>query len=639
MACGPGDPLTFDPAVSDDEAAICVEVPATEKVEGKLWGLPTRDVPVDATREPRRVKMTPPPNHWQMQVGVLALSPDWQDMLAIEHVLAPMGIPYAQTTAPKLALQHDIAMFFPDAYEESFHATDIEAMGNFIGKGGVLVWRDSDVTFLRDLAGVPASTFGLPHHVVRLTKEGEAAFPSLDQPEEREIPLGGGPEEFLNTWTLEVDPTAEGVVVLATFEDGSPAIVRRNAGPAVIYTMGVDFRDVVIRNQLGYPLDGAARGYINVFEPATDAWLLMMRDIYDAHARFGVRLHTAPNGLSGALLISHDLDWGPSYDRSAVYAEREAALGASTTYFAHTKYVDDVQDHAFFSRDRGCQLASFLRLGHAVGSHSVAHSKMLHLFEVGDGAEAYPSYAPYNVSPYETQWGTLYGELRVSKSLIDGSLDAARVSHETQSFRAGELSYHPESPLALERVGYRTDSTQAVGVVLTNFPYRLMTSLPEIQDTDVFELPVTLEDELPPRLDLRVEQALGVITQNARNGAPTSLLIHPNVTDYKLAAEEMILAKLPEGVAAMSVDAFARFWRARDAVTFTLIDYNVLEGTLTISLRPEEAIEGLTLRVDEVLTSVSEPAGAVLSPPKDGGRLLVLPALEAGQGVDVVLHY
>ncbi len=641
-ACGQAEPGTFDPNVfnpdNDGETAACVEPTVTEKVEGKFWGLPTLSVPVDATLEPRKVTMTPPGKHWQMQVGVLALSADVQDLLAVEHVLAPMGIPFATTTAPKLALQHDIALFFPEAYEEHFHATDLEAMANFIGKGGVLVWRDSQVSFLRELAGVTGSTFALPHHFVRLTAEGEAAFPSLDRPEEREIPLGGGPDEFLNTWTLDLDPAAEGVVVLATFEDGSPAIVRRNVGPAMVYTMGVDFRDVVIRSQLGYPLDGAARGYINVFEPGVDAWLLMMRDIYDTHARFGVRLHTAPHGLSAPLLISHDLDWGPSYDRSVTYAEREAAMGASTTYFAHTKYVDDTQDHAFFTRDRGCQLSYFMQLGHSVGSHSVAHSKVLHLFNVGDGSEAYPTYSPYNVEAYETEGGTVYGELRVSKSLIDGVLAAAGVSHETKSFRAGELSYHHESPLALSRVGYGVDSTQAVGVVLTNFPYRLMTSWPDIQDTEVFELPVTLEDELPPRLDLRVEQALSVIEANARNGAPTSLLIHPNVTDYKLAAEEQILASLPEGVSAMSVDTFGQFWKARDAVTFTLIDYNVLEHTVTVSLRPREAVEGLTLRVGAVIKDVLAPAGAVLLPPKDGGRLLVLPALAANETVDVLLH-
>lgn len=619
--------------------AACVDVKATEKVDGKLVGLPALSVPVDGNAAPRKVEMTAPGKHWQMQVGVLSLSPDPQDILAIEHVLAPMGIPYAKTTSPKLSLQHDITMFFPEAYEESFEASDVMVVGDFLGKGGVLIWRDSNVAFLRAHAGVTGSTFGLQHHSVRLTPEGEAAFPSLDRPEEREILLGGGPTEYLNTWTLDVDPTASGVTVLATFEDGAPAIVRRKVGPGFVYTMGVDFRDVVLRNQLGYPLDGAALGYINVFEPAVDSWLLMMRDLYDTHARFGVRLSTAPKGLSAPLLISHDLDWGPSYDRAATFAEREAALGASAAYFAHTKYVDDVQDHAFFTRERGCQLAGFLGLGHSVGSHSVAHSKVLDTFPVGDGSEAYPTYAPYNVSATETKGGTVYGELRVSKSLIDGALDFADVKHETRSFRAGELSYHPESPLALERLGYRVDSTQAVGVVLTNFPYRLMTSWPDIRDTDVFELPVTLEDELAPRLDQRVDHALDIIAHNARNGAPTSLLIHPNVTDYKLAAEEKILTNLPEGVAAMSIDAFAGFWRARDAVTFTLIDYEVLEGTVTVSLHAEEAIEGLTLRVRDTITSVSAPAGAVLLPPKDGGRLVVLPALAAKKAVDVVLHF
>lgn len=636
--CGPAE---SHPAGDDDAGApnACLDVPATEKADGKLVGLPALSVPVDKTSQPRAVAMNAPGEHWQMQVGVLALSPDWQDILAVEHVLAPMGIPFAKTTSPKLALQHDITMFFPEAYEENFDPSDVVVMGNFLGKGGVLIWRDSNVAFLRGISGVSGSTFGLPHQSVRLTKEGEAAFPSLDRPEEREILLGGSPSEWLNTWTLDVDPAAANVVVLATFEDGTPAIVRRNVGPGVVYTMGVDLRDVVIRNQLGFPLDGAAIGYVNVFEPAVDSWLLMMRDIYDTHSRFGVRLHTAPKGIAAPLLISHDLDWGPSYDRAVTFAEREASLGATATYFAHTKYVDDIQDQAFFTNDRGCQLSGFLSQGHTVGSHTVAHSKVLDTFPVGDGTEAYPSYTPYNVSALETKGGTLYGEIRVSKSLIDGALDKVGVAHETRAFRAGNLSYHTESPITLQRVGYRADSSQAVGVVLTNFPYRLMTSTPDIRDTDVIELPVTLEDELPPRLDLRVDHALDIITQNARNGAPTSLLIHPNVTDYKLAAEEQILASLPEGVEAMGIDDFVGFWRAREAVSFTLIDYDTLKSTLTISLHAPEAIDGLTLRVRDMVKSVAAPKGAKLRPAKDGARLVILPALAAGESVDVVLQY
>ena len=90
---------------------------------------------------------------------------------------------------------------------------------------------------------------------------------------------------------------------------------------------------------------------------------------------------------------------------------------------------------------------------------------MLDTFSVGTGAETYPSYMPYNISKTVTVGGTLLGELRVSKSLIDALIAGCGRSHETISFRAGELSYNMAAPQSMERLGYRFDSSRAVGDV------------------------------------------------------------------------------------------------------------------------------------------------------------------------------
>jgi hypothetical protein len=277
--------------------------------------------------------------------------------------------------------------------------------------------------------------------------------------------------------------------------------------------------------------------------------------------------------------------------------------------------------------------------GGAVGSHTVAHSTVLDGFPVGTGAESYPSYAPYNVSKTQTINGTLFGELRVSKSLIDALIAGCGRAHDTISFRAGELSYNMAAPETMERLGYRFDSSRAVGDVATHYPYRQMTDWPAGLDTSVFEFPITIEDELPPKLDTRAAQAVAIMAANADNGAPTTVLIHPNVTDYKLAAQEMMMDGLPKGVVGLDMDTYGSFWRARDAVRISLVDYDVAQSTVTIVLEAPIGVTGLSVHVGPTVQSVVSPNTAKLVGQGAASALVVLPPVADGSTTTVVLKY
>ena len=628
------------------DAVACVPATATDSglVDGEILGLPSILVPTTPPITTPQVAVLDPALNYPKQVAVVNMSSTVTDAQSVAHMLAPMGIPYAIMTTATLATAHDMAIFFPEATTSNFDSNSQNLLQLYLQGGGVIVMKYSDVAFLKGLGGVASSTLdadaggtGLEHHWVTLTAPGKARFPSLDQPAEQKIPLGGDSVDYLNTWAMTVDSNATGVSVLATFEDGTAAIVEHAVGSGRVVTFGVDWRDVVLRNQLGHA-NAAARGYINLFEPATDTWMLMLRDLYDATVRFGVRLHTAPGGVRAALLLSHDLDWGPSYTNAIQYAADEQAHGASATFFVHTKYVTDYQDVAFFTADREPQLAQMMASGGRVGSHTVAHSPVLDKFPIGDGTEVYPTYTPVNVSVTETDGATLFGELRVSKSLIDAALATQCIDHDTVTFRAGNLSYNLALPQTMERVGYRFDSTRAIGDVLSNFPYRAMTDWPDGLDTSVFEFPVTIEDQQPPRLDQRTADALVVIGANADNGAPTTLLIHPNVLDFKENAELAILDGLPAGVKAMSIDEYGAFWRARDAVRITGINYNEENKTLTVTLSSPLSTSALTLRVDSSVTTVISPSTATIMTTATG-NLVLLPPTAAGATLVVTLGY
>jgi hypothetical protein len=171
---------------------------------------------------------------------------------------------------------------------------------------------------------------------------------------------------------------------------------------------------------------------------------------------------------------------------------------------------------------------------------------------------------------YDPSHPTIFGEVRVSKQLLDRDLDA-----QTVGFRSGYLLYPNELLGVLEQSGYLFDSSVSAQWVLTNFPFfgfrrRSLDS----EHSSIVEVPVTLDDsrgELETRNFLTAETQeaalstwLQVIRANAENNAISCLLIHPTDTTYKLTTERRLLEAV-RGTDTWigSVGALAAFWRGR----------------------------------------------------------------------------
>ena len=112
----------------------------------------------------------------------------------------------------------------------------------------------------------------------------------------------------------------------------------------------------------------------------------------------------------------------------------------------------------------------------------------------------------------------------MSKGLLDGEIPG----QNTIFFRAGHLRVPVSLPEALKRSGYQFDSSFTADDVLSNFPFALPRDLGFEEDSDIYEFPVTIEDEESPGFAKRVPQALQVILANAENGAVSVVLIHSN---------------------------------------------------------------------------------------------------------------
>jgi hypothetical protein len=301
---------------------------------------------------------------------------------------------------------------------------------------------------------------------------------------------------------------------------------------------------------------------------------------------------------------------------------------AKSTFFIQTKYVSDANSVSFFSGKDLADLKQLYSLGFSIGSHSVIHSRGFNKFDLGAGTETFASYNPRGTG-FDTATGaTVFGEVRVSKELLDGELPG----QQTVFFRAGHLRVPPSMPEALQRCGYLFDSSFTAPDVLTNFPYSLPLGLGFEEDSGLLEIPLTFEDEESP-LDQRIASTLAVIRANAENQAISVMLIHPNEAQHKLKAEEDLLNQLPSGITATDMVSFARFWRARDRLKWSIAPGQV-PSQVRLTVETEEPVEGLTFDFSRRIKNVDGDATLA-----ESGHQIVLHPLKAGDSISVEISY
>lgn len=102
-----------------------------------------------------------------------------------------------------------------------------------------------------------------------------------------------------------------------------------------------------------------------------------------------------------------------------------------------------------------------------MGSHSIIHSRGFNKFELGLGHETYSSYQPRELGFDTASGATVFGEVRVSKELLNGEI----LGQDTIFFRAGHLRVPVSLPESLERSGYQFDSSFTADDVLSTFPF------------------------------------------------------------------------------------------------------------------------------------------------------------------------
>jgi hypothetical protein len=217
-----------------------------------------------------------------------------------------------------------------------------------------------------------------------------------------------------------------------------------------------------------------------------------------------------------------------------------------------------------------------------IASHSVSHSRAFKNFDIGDGEEDSSNYHPFVQTKTITNYGTVLGELKVSKRLLDNSLGINVVS-----FRPGHLTVPNSLPQMLVSSGYKYSSSVTANDAITHFPFQLSYDREDEKEVPIFEFPVTIEDEEGNMLE-RLDQYIKLADEIENENGIVVVLIHPNITDYKLEFEKRFVLAEMHKAAFMTVQEFGDWWSARNQVQVEIKDCRII-------VESPEPIDGLTL--------------------------------------------
>ena len=512
------------------------------------------------------------------------LTDESSNWLGLAHGLKTIGVPFLMTTDYEKALQHDVVLVYPIISGKLLSSQALRALADYPRQGGTLM-------AVNVLGGGLNSVFGFEdvvetkeHHRLNFSEEYPltADFKTVYQ---HSIKVGSETDASrnpgLNSYTDPENPP------IANYEDGSAAITFKAHGEGRAYAIGIDIGQILLKGY-NFREEGISEYYVNNYQPSLDALLRFIVKVYLEGENDAIILGTVPEGKSLSVMLTHDVDYTKSLKNAITYAQFEAEQGIRATYFVQTKYVRDYNDSIFLD-DQGAEYLKQLdALGADLQSHSVSHSLQFHEFDMGSGEERYPDYIPYVSSSKKTRNTSLLGELRVSKFL----LESFRKEGDVTAFRPGYLRNPPQLPQALQASGYLYSSTATANKSLTHLPFQLNAGRGFEAESQIFEFPVTIEDEKLPKMGERLDEAIVIADILKKYGGMFIVLNHPDILGHKLEFEKGLVAHVKPFAWIGSLSEFGDWWAARNDVQIDVVSEAAQK---TIYLEAKRPIKGLSL--------------------------------------------
>ncbi len=566
------------------------------------------------------------------RLAVLITDPS-DKWLGIVHGMKAVGTPIRVTDDIQEALKHKVVWVYPAIRNSS---SDRALLREHVKNGGVLIAGEVGNTDMKDVFGFESARFvpgtdriynGKEISGLRFTDSYPTLTQNLKNSREKCLPIyrreigenmptvryGGTKYPGIAVYDSDTD------IGLSTTTD-NVAVTYNTYGNGKAYAIGINVGLYALRSFNGFG-GGMSRDYINGFDPAVDVMLRLVRDIYVDAESAAVTLAPLPNDQSLAVMLTHDIDTSESVVNAREYARMEQELGVPATYFIQTKYITDAQESAF----RGVQafgvMAELRDMDMEVASHSVAHALNFNNFELGDGAEHFPSYRPINFElndSLEAIGGTVLGELRISRFILEDFVSDVTV----KSFRPGHLKQPFSLSQAMVAVGYEQASIGAAADTMTHLPHKMTYGRGFRSETDIFDFPVTIEDERPdsPIVTNRVADALTTAEQISHNGGIFVMLVHPNFLGEKLSFMRAFIEQSKHKYMYTSVAEFGDWWARRDLVD---VDSQLHGGILQVTLVAPRPLSGLTLELPKGMILSAKSQDVETSGVSDDSKLVV----------------
>jgi hypothetical protein len=535
--------------------------------------------------------------------------------LGIAHGLKSIGVPFIITTDYRRALQSKVVLVYPIISGAALSPDALQALAAFPRNGGTLIGCQV-LGALNEVFGFDEPVPSKQHFEIVINRDSLSPITGEFKDKMEKLISIGNKEKFKETiGTYSYSKTR--LDPIATYEDRSAAITQRFYENGRAYALGFDLGYLILK---GYNIrhEDFNRYPANNFEPTIDVLLRLIKNMYIASDRNAAYVCTVPYNKDVSVCITHNLNFKKAFDQAADFAAKEKQLGIRSTYFVQTRYIKDKREAVLFSNDDVNKLKKLSALGMDVQSNTVSGSPLFDQFEQGTGDEVYPDYRPYVMAYEKTYHGTIFGEMRVSRFLLDHYIPGNNTSAFRTTYQYVPFTY----PQSLMASGYRFSSSVPANLALTHYPFQLNFNREYDAELATFEFPVTDDDELPPYDLTRTKSAITLAKKIARYGGCYIGQVHPNEIGWKV--EEAFVKAMKDIAWIGTFRDFGLWWAARNEVT---IDVSNNGSTRVVTVNVPKRMEGLAIMLPLRSTPTSIEGGGKYSV---DGKLVIF---ELAEGV------
>ena len=536
--------------------------------------------------------------------------------LGLAHGLKSIGVPFTITTDYHRAIESKVMLVYPVISGAALSPDALQALAAYPRNGGTIIGTQV-LGALNEVFGFEEPVPSKQHFEIIINRDSTSSITGeFKEAKETHISIGNKErfKETIGTYSYSKSKLPP----IATYEDKSAAITQRFYENGRAYAIGFDIGFLILKGH-NIRHEDFNRSPQNHFEPTIDVLLRLIKNIYIDSNRDAAYVCSVPYNKDLAVCITHNIDFKKAFTQAPDFAKKEKALNIHSSYFIQTQYINDSRDAILFSDDDFKKLKEISAAGMDIQSNSVCGSPLFDQFEQGSGEEIYSDYRPYVMAYEKTYHGSIFGEMRVSRFLLDHYLPG----NNTSAFRSPYLYTPFTYPQSLLASGYRFSSSVPANATLTHFPFQMNFNREYDSETDAFEFPVTDDDEVPPfNAEARLQSALKLAKKISRYGGCYIGQVHPNQEGWKV--EEQFVKAMKDVAWIGTIRDFGLWWAARNEVT---VDVNYVGGKRVVTVNVPKRMEGLAIMLPLRSTPTSIEGGGSYSV---DGKLVIF---ELAEGV------